>query len=393
MKGGFMKLFPLLVAGTLLSACAMKKDDQKEMVDKKTVGTLPTEKEPVLEKIAEFRGLQVTGVTVSQEGRIFANFPRWRDEIPYSVVEVMPDGNHRPYPNQEWNTFSDKPDSNRFTSVQSVIAQGSSLFVLDPANPEMKGVVGKARLFEFDLATNKLKRRWEFNEKIAPKNSYLNDVRIDEEAQKAFITDSGIGGIVVLDLESGKARRVLDKHASTKAEDIELSIERKLFTMQGKQAEIHSDGIALSPVDGRLYYQALTGYSLYSVPSEILSNPDAERKLLEKSVVKEGATPASDGLIFDKSGNLFMGDLERNAISYRKPSGEMKILIQDERIKFPDTLTIDQQNRLLFTDSKLHLTKMGESVKDLTFEIYRVALPAETSSLREAQEDEQKIDE
>jgi sugar lactone lactonase YvrE len=253
--------------------------------------------------------------------------------------------------------------------------------------------VGKARLFEFDLATNKLKRRWEFNEKIAPKNSYLNDVRIDEEAQKAFITDSGIGGIVVLDLESGKARRVLDKHSSTKAEDIELSIERQLFTMQGKRAEIHSDGIALSPVDGRLYYQALTGYSLYSVPSEILSNPDAERKLLEKSVVKEGVTPASDGLIFDKSGNLYMGDLERNAISFRKPSGEMKILIQDERIKFPDTLTIDQQNRLLFTDSKLHQTKMGESVKDLTFEIYRVALPAETSSLRQAQEDEQKIDE
>ncbi|MFV1919095.1 hypothetical protein VPH46_06635 [Sphingomonas sp. MJ1 (PH-R8)] len=41
---------------------------------------------------------QVTGVTVSPEGRIFVNFPGWTDDAPVSVAEVLPDGSLRPYP-------------------------------------------------------------------------------------------------------------------------------------------------------------------------------------------------------------------------------------------------------------------------------------------------------
>src|SRR3954452_3250780 len=45
---------------------------------------------------------QVTGVTVSTDGRIFVNFPRWSEDTPVSVAELMPDGSSRPYPNDEW---------------------------------------------------------------------------------------------------------------------------------------------------------------------------------------------------------------------------------------------------------------------------------------------------
>jgi sugar lactone lactonase YvrE len=365
------KLIPFIVVGLILGACATKseKSTQKGLVDKKTVGLLPTEHEPVLEQFAEFKGAQVTGVTVSKDGRMFANFPRWRDNVPFSVVEIMPDGTHHPYPDLNWNTWLGQPEKNKFTCVQSVFADGNFLYILDPSSPEMKGVMGKAKLYQFDLASNKLKKTWEFDETIAPKKSYLNDLRIDHTANNIYITDSGLGGIVVLDMKTGEAKRLLDKHPSTKAEQVTLTVDKIEFTDQ-----IHSDGIALSPVDKKLYYHALSGYTLYRVPSSSLDVDAKDETQLVKKVENLGATPAPDGMIFDKDGNLYMADLERNAISFRTPDGDMKILIQDERINWPDSFAIEG-NSLIFTDSMLQSALPGKSVDEMSFKIYKVALP------------------
>ncbi len=381
-KGVFMKSLTCAALATLvLISCSTPKEKQSdEYVDKKTVGTLPTEQEPVLEKIAEFRGVQVTGVTVGPEGRMFANFPRWRKDVPFSVVEITPDGNHKPYPDKSWNTWKGRPEKNVFTCVQSVVAHGNSLFVLDPSSPNMEGVVGKAMLYEFNLSTNKLANSWSFDKEVAPKKSYLNDVRIDDAGNKAYITDSGLGGIVILDMETGKSTRVLGDHASTKAESVVLTVEKKPFLLKGAAPKIHSDGIALDPSENRLYWHALTGYHLYSVPTEVLHGQLDESKIEEK-VSNMGVTPAPDGMIFDKNGNLYMADLERNAVSYRTPKGDMKILIQDERIKWPDSFSIDDDNNLIFTDSLLQDTAMGEPVDNMSFSIYKVSLPTEKETL------------
>ena len=373
-----MKPITLFLLSALLISCSSKNKTERlpSAIDKKTVGLLPTEDQPDLVSLAEFPGTQVTGVTITKDNRLFASFPRWRDNVPFSVIEIKLDGTHMPYPNEKWNAWNGEPQKNQFTSVQSVVAHGDSLYILDPGSPEMKEVVGKARLFEFDLKTNTLKHTYEFDESIAPKKSYLNDLRVDDQTHKIFITDSGLGGIVVLDMKTGEAKRALDKHPSTKAEDVTLTVDQKLFLMpDGKKPKIHSDGIALSPIDHKLYYHALTGYQLYRVPVEALASPSRDETQLVKKVEKLGATPAPDGMIFDKKGNLYMADLERNAISYRTPQGEMKILIQDERIKWPDTFTIDSKNNLIFTDSLLQEASVGKSVDNMTFKIYKVALP------------------
>lgn len=373
-----MKSLTLATLATLvLASCSTPKTN---IVDKKTVGVLPTENQPELRKVAEFKGIQVTGVTVAADGRMFANFPRWRKNIPFSVVELKENGEHVPYPDKEWNTWNGKPEKFKFTCVQSVYAHGKSLFVLDPASPNMEGVVGRPALYEFDLTTNKLANAWTFNNDVAPKKSYLNDVRIDDAANKAYITDSGMGGIVVLDMATGKSIRVLADHPSTKAESIVLTVEKKPFLVKGAAPKIHSDGIALDPEEKRLYWHALTGYHLYSLPTEVLRGDVNEDKVEEK-VSNMGVTPAPDGMIFDRNGNLYMADLERNAVSYRTPKGDMKILIQDERIKWPDTFAIDQDNNLIFTDSLLQDTPLGEPVDDLTFSIYKVSLPTDRTQI------------
>lgn len=45
---------------------------------------------------------QVTGISVSKTGRLFVNFPRWSDHYLNAVVEVMPDGSMKPFPDEQF---------------------------------------------------------------------------------------------------------------------------------------------------------------------------------------------------------------------------------------------------------------------------------------------------
>lgn len=312
---------------------------------------------PRLVKLASFTGAQVTGVTATHDGRLFANFPRWRDNLPFSVVEVMPDGSYKPYPNEAWNEYDGTPKKYKFTCVQSVVAHGDDLYVLDPSNPEMKGVVGQPHLYRFDLKTNKLSRSWSFGTAEAPKNSYLNDLRITDD--KIFITDSGAGALVVIDRATNEISRKLADSPSTKAEPVDVTVDGNTIPMK-----INADGIAYNESEDKIYYHSVTGNTLYRVPTSSIKDAEVENL---------GATPKPDGMIFDKRGNLYMADVENHSIVYRTPKGEIKTLIQDSSIGWADTFSI-RGNDLIFTNSRLNDTKIGEDVGDKDFAIYKVPL-------------------
>ena len=181
-----------------------------------------------LREVASFPDKQITGVGVStKSGRIFVNFPYWSDDHSISVAEIV-NGQPKAFPNDEWN----KPGSagSHFICVQSVLVDDQdNLWVLDPAAPKMQEIVkGGPKLVKIDLATNQVVQTIPFGEDVAPKKSYLNDVRIDTRTNTAFITESAKGAIIVVDLKSGKARRLLDGHPSTQPEkDVKLVVDGK----------------------------------------------------------------------------------------------------------------------------------------------------------------------
>jgi hypothetical protein len=61
-----------------------------------------------------------TGVTVSQSGRIFVNFPRWGDKVDYIVAEVK-NGRTVAYPNAQINRPNYNQPAQSFISVQSMV--------------------------------------------------------------------------------------------------------------------------------------------------------------------------------------------------------------------------------------------------------------------------------
>jgi sugar lactone lactonase YvrE len=297
---------------------------------------------------------QWTGIAISNEGRIFVNYPRWSDNVPISVAEWI-DGEVKPYPNLEMNLWNpqDSPKEH-FVCVQSVfVDDANNLWILDPANPQFKGVVaGGPKLFKVNLTTNAIERTYFFDNTIAPENSYLNDMRIDTKKELAYISESGEGAIIVLDLKTGKARRLLSGHFSTQSQEITLTIEGQKWLLSGKEPRVHCDGIALSPDAGYLYYQSLTSRSLYRIATQWLQKEDTAD--LEEKVEFVCSSGAADGLIFDKQGNLYLSSLEHNAIRRLGSDNILEVIAKDSRISWPDSFAFFQ-GTLYFTTSQIHL--------------------------------------
>jgi len=314
---------------------------------------------------------------------MFANFPYWSDGHTISVVEVSSTGGQQPYPSVEWNSHPEDA-ANHFVCVQSVFVDSAdNLWIVDAGSPKQTGVVpGGAKLVRVDLVTDQVTQVIHFDESVAPRQSYLNDVRVDPVNQFAFLTDSNLGAIVVVDLRSGQARRVLESDPSVHPEpNLRLAVEGNALIDPQKQRPlaIASDGIAIDRTGGWLYYKALTGHTLYRVRLDALEaalrNPNEDPR---NAVERVGTVPASDGLAFH-DGQVYITAIEQNAVVRYDPSQrETETIAQDEALKWPDSFAFGPDGSLYVTTSQIHLTpRFNQGATRLTepFRIYKIAAP------------------
>jgi sugar lactone lactonase YvrE len=306
---------------------------------------------------------QWTGVTVSHAGRIFVNFPRWNDFPGMSVAELKKSRDGRlapaPFPNADWQQWKEGDDpKSHFVCVQSVVVDDQDfLWVVDAAGPNMKEIVpGGPKLLKFDLRTGQVVARYAYDAPIIEKTSYLNDVRIDTARQIAYLTDSGTGAIIVTDLRAGASRRLLADDPSTHSENIDVVIDGKPWRREGEKPSVHSDGIALSPDGQWLYYHALTGATLYRVPTVRLNDPSLPPDVLRRDVQNLGRTGPCDGMIYDRAGALFLTGLEDHAIERYLPTGaagKRETLLSSPQLQWPDTFAIGPDGALYVTTSQI----------------------------------------
>lgn len=316
---------------------------------------LPTEKYfGNMEVVKTFNGPMPTGVTVSHKGRIFVNYPRWGDNVTATVAELV-NGNEVPF------------QSDGLVSVQSVVVDANDmLWILDTGSIAFGPTkFGGPKLVGIDLSTNKVAKKILLPANVALPRSYLNDVRFDLRRGKggmAYITDSSSGGgIIVVDLASGKSWRRLANHFSTKAEPGFLPVVegQPLMVRPANKPPQHvavgSDGIAISADGKRLFYCPLSSRQLYSVSVDALSNAKLTDAQVAKTVIKLGDKGGgADGLESDGAGNLYITNYEHNAIVRRNAKGQYETLIHDLRLMWPDTMCLASDGYLYFTVNQLH---------------------------------------
>ena len=290
---------------------------------------------------------------------MFICFPRWIDELATSVAEVAANGTLLPYPNELINTWDQNDPASaggRLVCVQAIVVSSGALWILDPASPDfVKVVPGGPKLLKVNLATDTVERVYCFDDDAAPPNSYLNDVRFAKDF--AFITDSGLGALVVLNLATGNVRRLLEDDQSTKAEAwLEPVIGGRPWRFaNGKTPQVHSDGIAIDPEQKYVYYKALTGRTLYRVPIGILLDETLQSGELGNHVERVKIVGPTDGLDFDANGNLYLTGLEENAIKMLRPDGRLETFATAPEFLWPDTIVVKRSGDLFFSASQFHL--------------------------------------
>ena len=347
-----------------------------------------------LEPVAYFNGAMPTGVTVSQRGRIFVNFPKWGDEVSFTVAEIR-DGKPVAYPDEGMNQTNPQDRAAALMSVQSVVVDPADrLWILDTGSPLFQPTdYGGPKLVCVDLTADKVIQKILFPQDVALPTTYLNDVRFDlRRGSKgmAFITDSaqkGPNGIIVVDLASGESWRRLHDHPSTKTEDLQTFlpiVEGRPFLEHQSNGSVKqgagmgSDGIAISSDGMRLYYCPLGSRKLYSVDADALRNRSLDDKEVAATVVDEGDRGgASDGLESDAAGHIYSTNYEHNAILRRLPGEHWETVAHDPRLLWPDTLSLATDGYLYVTANQLHRQaryQKGHDLRRKPYTLFRIRI-------------------
>ncbi|MBM0235032.1 hypothetical protein JNW91_26440 [Micromonospora sp. STR1_7] len=334
---------------------------------------LPSEEDPRLTPVlAEDR--VCTGVTTLR-GRVFLSYPS-ADGPGVQVVEALPDGGRNPYPDAAWNQTGRSPEG-AFVHVNGLRAgPDGRLWIVDSGAPQLGGqqVPGGARLVVVDVDGDRVDRIYRLDAAVRP-SSYVDDVRF--HGGIAYLTDAGAPGLIVLDLDSGRCRRVLDGHPSTVGGSLGAD-GRALRDPAGAEVHLHADQLEVSP-DGRwLYYQPASG-GMSRIGTRWLDDPSLSPDELARRVERWCDTPSTGGTAIDAAGTIYLSDVQRRRVLALAPDRSVRTLVADPRLSWVDAMWLDADGHLWMPAAQLHMTaglNGGRSAVDYPIRIYRMPVDA-----------------
>lgn len=325
----------------------------------------------------------LNNAAVSATGRIFTSFPRWLGQPTPGVGEVGPDGIIRPYPGNEWNDADPSASpATRFVCIHSIhIDRFDRLWIIDEGKPffdDVNSVDCRPKLVCFDLESNAPAHVYVLDESAAPPGAKLGHLRANQ--RHAFVTDPHLGALIVLDLQTGCARRVLDGHPLTAADPtIVPMVDGKPLLAHGKPLVVHVDLLELS-ADGRhLYFSALFGPTLYRVPVDVVTDEALGDDAISIHVEKVAEIPPVSGIMEGPDGSLYLSALaDRSVLRLRPGSHLPECFVRDDTLDSPNEGSIGPDHFLYVPASQANLLPAfhdGESKLRPPYCIYRVRLP------------------
>jgi sugar lactone lactonase YvrE len=309
----------------------------------------------------------IGNVAVSRSGRVFFTVHPEARPQGNRLLEHL-DGASVPYPDG-------RSQRRLFDTVLGVVVDRfNRLWTIDHGNHGIR----TARLLAFDLESGELIHDHGFSEDIAPLGSFLQDLQVSADGKTVVIADASFWrkqpAIIVYDIESATGRRVLESHASVSAENFVIRNKGQKMSFGGGIVSLRGgvDGIALGKE--WLYFGAISGSGLYRVRlSDLtdLSTPDSQ---IAARVERYVSKPLSDGLSVDNDGNVYITDVEHNAIYRVTEDRRLLTLIRSSEVRWPDSLSFGPDGWLYIADSALSevILRSHEHIKSMgPYKVFR----------------------
>jgi sugar lactone lactonase YvrE len=295
-------------------------------------------------------------VTVTGNGRIIMSMHQFY--LPkYTVVEYKNNA-LVPFPNKEL-ADSDSISNLKLDSVLGIRSDANGIvWMLDNG---MRDAV-TPKLVGWDTKSNKLHQVIYLPTPIAPKDAFVNDFAVDILREHIFISDPASGknaGLIVVNLNTGTARRVLEGHRSVIPEDVDLIIDNVPIQVKDKSGKSVRPHIGVNPITEDLnnewvYFGPMHGLSLYRVKADDLVNERLDTKTLADRVQRYSDKPISDGITIDKDNNIYLGELAANAIGVISADKKYRRLAQCPRLSWVDSFSFGPAGQLVAVVNRLH---------------------------------------
>ncbi|KAI5359073.1 Putative major royal jelly protein/protein yellow [Septoria linicola] len=291
------------------------------------------------------------GISTTPDERLFLVLARVDGSKGPLLVEYNRQTNtSTAYPNEEWNnhTEGDEPGTHFIRLNSQRVGPDGFLYAVDTGSPAFGAPVifpEGPKLVQIDVSTNEVNRvYWMGN--VTRANSLLNDVRFNLAAGKAYLTDAGSPGLIVLDLASGISRRVLESVPGiTQGATPASAGGRYLTSAEGELQFIHADHLEVSP-DGKWFYFQPANGGLNRVETKYLDQAYYNSSLAGNNGLAEYAqpvalTPATGGTAIDENGVIYVSDTDEQRILTIATNGTKRVLVQDPRLLWVDAMWIN----------------------------------------------------
>lgn len=289
----------------------------------------------------------IGNLAVSPEGRVFYTIHPESRPAGAKLLEWV-DGEPRAFPSKDAQTLLDTP-------LGVVVDQQNRLWVVDHGNHG----TGQAKLIAFDLDSGAVVHEHVFDSRVAELGSFLQDLQVDSTGTHVYIADVSFWrknpALVVYDVASGEARRVLESDPSVTAQDWLIRNPTKDMQFFGGLVVLKPgvDGIAIDGNDEWIYFGAMTHDTMYRVEVADLLDASLSDGALSARVEAVGRKPLNDGLSVDNEGNLLITDVEHSAVLRMAPDGTLTTLVKDDRIRWADALSYGPDGWLYVADSAI----------------------------------------
>jgi sugar lactone lactonase YvrE len=285
------------------------------------------------------------------------------DNPQYRVVELLPDGSKKPFPNEKWASAVG-PDGVGMQAVIGIRADTNGIvWMLD-----MGGDEHAPKLVGWDTKRDSLSRVIVFPASASRENSFHQDLAVDTERNMAYVADMTLGGvtgeslpaIVVIDLDTRLVRRVLEGNEHFAPGREKVVIDGNTFATKSENGEIVPIYFGLNPItidpnNEWVYFGSINGKGLFRIPASALADPrlaDAKRAAL---IEPYGEKRSSDGISIDDKGNVYVSDVENHAIGVANPGGYQTLVRDEKLLKWPDGFAFGPDGWLYVTANQLNL--------------------------------------
>jgi sugar lactone lactonase YvrE len=331
---------------------------------------------PRLEIVAQLKQ-RPGNIAVADDGRMFISVHPFDNPID-KVLELLPDGTTKPYPNDIWSK-EPGPDGNGFANVIHLLAVGKLLYILDMGGPRVQ-----PKLVVWNITDNKLERIWYLPNHVNTPQSFDQDFVLTPDQKWAFIADMGQvdlaakaePAIIVLNLETGAARRVLGTHASVRpaAKPMVAAGEQMKLTREGKELPLYLglNPITIDPKGEWLYYSTMGQGLLYRILVHDLIDSALTPEALAQRVAVVGTKPPSDGMLIDGLQNIFITSVADGSIGIMNNQGRYSTWLRDPLLSWPDGLAFGPEGAIYVTVNQLHLASMFNKGEDKSTPPYMV---------------------